>query len=142
MWFQFAIIFLTFLFFFPQGFVSAVNNMRSFVPAIYDCTISVPKDKPSPTMLRILKGQSSVVSVAALQICYFLGPFFHSFQAFLFRFERSWCVDFSLFFSFEVLNIFWRKSLIYHFLYAPSFPDILLLTVKTLEFFCLTYELW
>ncbi|ONK59895.1 uncharacterized protein A4U43_C08F12060 [Asparagus officinalis] len=46
-----------------KGFVSAVNNMRSFVPAIYDCTVSVPKDQPSPTMLRILKGQSSVVHV-------------------------------------------------------------------------------
>lgn len=46
-----------------KGFVSAVSNMRSFVPAIYDCTVNVPTDQPSPTMLRILKGQSSVVHV-------------------------------------------------------------------------------
>ncbi|KAJ0982343.1 hypothetical protein J5N97_010598 [Dioscorea zingiberensis] len=46
-----------------QGFVSSVNIMRSFVPAIYDVTVAIPKDSPSPTMLRILKGQSSVVHV-------------------------------------------------------------------------------
>jgi lysophosphatidic acid acyltransferase/lysophosphatidylinositol acyltransferase len=45
-----------------QGFVSAVSIMRDFVPAIYDTTVIVPKDSPQPTMLRILKGQSSVVS--------------------------------------------------------------------------------
>lgn len=44
-----------------QGFVSAVSIMRDFVPAIYDTTVIVPKDSPQPTMLRILKGQSSVV---------------------------------------------------------------------------------
>ncbi|KAK1267044.1 1-acyl-sn-glycerol-3-phosphate acyltransferase 2 [Acorus gramineus] len=43
-----------------KGFVSAVSHMRSFVPAIYDCTIDVAKNQPSPTMLRILKGQPSV----------------------------------------------------------------------------------
>ncbi|KAK1259691.1 1-acyl-sn-glycerol-3-phosphate acyltransferase PLS1 [Acorus gramineus] len=43
-----------------KGFVSAVNHMRSFVPAIYDVTVDVAKDQPSPTMLRILKGQPSV----------------------------------------------------------------------------------
>ncbi|PKA53603.1 1-acyl-sn-glycerol-3-phosphate acyltransferase PLS1 [Apostasia shenzhenica] len=46
-----------------KGFVSAVNNMRSFVPAIYDVTVSIPKDKPSPTMLGILKGQPSLVHI-------------------------------------------------------------------------------
>ncbi|XP_010906759.1 1-acyl-sn-glycerol-3-phosphate acyltransferase PLS1 [Elaeis guineensis] len=46
-----------------KGFVSAVNIMRSFVPAIYDVTVAIPKGQPSPTMLRILKGQSSVVHV-------------------------------------------------------------------------------
>ena len=35
-----------------------------FVPAIYDTTVIIPKDSPAPTMLRILKGQSSVVSVS------------------------------------------------------------------------------
>lgn len=59
----------------PQGFVSAVNNMRSFVPAIYDCTVIVPKDSPPPTMLRILKGQSSVVRFGGLHIYCFLCPF-------------------------------------------------------------------
>ncbi|MED6108850.1 1-acyl-sn-glycerol-3-phosphate acyltransferase 2 [Stylosanthes scabra] len=46
-----------------KGFVSAVSNMRSFVPAIYDITIAIPKNLPPPTMLRIFKGQPSVVQV-------------------------------------------------------------------------------
>lgn len=46
-----------------KGFVSAVSNMRSFVPAIYDITVAIPKDQPSPTMLRILKAQSSEVHI-------------------------------------------------------------------------------
>lgn len=46
-----------------KGFVAAVNNMRTFVPAIYDCTVSVPEGQPSPTMLSILKGQPSVMHV-------------------------------------------------------------------------------
>ncbi|KAK1313899.1 1-acyl-sn-glycerol-3-phosphate acyltransferase PLS1 [Acorus calamus] len=46
-----------------KGFVSAVSHMRSFVPAIYDCTIDVAKNQPAPTMLRILKGQPSVIHV-------------------------------------------------------------------------------
>ncbi|PIA53532.1 hypothetical protein AQUCO_00900247v1 [Aquilegia coerulea] len=46
-----------------NGFVSAVSNMRSFVPAIYDATVTVPKNQPSPTMLRILRGQPSVIHV-------------------------------------------------------------------------------
>ncbi|CAL4898997.1 unnamed protein product [Urochloa decumbens] len=46
-----------------KGFVSAVSIMRDFVPAIYDTTVITPKDSPAPTMLRILKGQSSVVHV-------------------------------------------------------------------------------
>ncbi|XP_039114430.1 1-acyl-sn-glycerol-3-phosphate acyltransferase PLS1-like [Dioscorea cayenensis subsp. rotundata] len=44
-----------------KGFVSSVNIMRSFVPAIYDVTVAIPRDQPSPTMVRILKGQSSVI---------------------------------------------------------------------------------
>ncbi|KAJ0973619.1 hypothetical protein J5N97_015584 [Dioscorea zingiberensis] len=44
-----------------KGFVSSVNIMRSFVPAIYDATVAIPKDQPSPTMIRILKGESSVI---------------------------------------------------------------------------------
>ncbi|MCD9640108.1 1-acyl-sn-glycerol-3-phosphate acyltransferase 2 [Datura stramonium] len=46
-----------------KGFVTAVSHMRSFVPAIYDATIAIPKSSPAPTMLRIFKGQSSVVHV-------------------------------------------------------------------------------
>lgn len=45
-----------------QGFVSAVSQMRSFVPAIYDITVAIPKSSPAPTMLRLFKGQPSVVS--------------------------------------------------------------------------------
>ncbi|OEL24616.1 1-acyl-sn-glycerol-3-phosphate acyltransferase PLS1 [Dichanthelium oligosanthes] len=46
-----------------KGFVSAVSIMRDFVPAIYDTTVIIPKDSPQPTMLRILKGQPSVIHV-------------------------------------------------------------------------------
>lgn len=45
-----------------QGFVSAVSHMRSFVPAVYDVTVAIPKSSPSPTMLRLFQGQPSVVS--------------------------------------------------------------------------------
>ncbi|KAK4338815.1 hypothetical protein RND71_040277 [Anisodus tanguticus] len=48
---------------FPPGFVTAVSHMRSFVPAIYDATICIPKSSPAPTMLRLFKGQPSVVHV-------------------------------------------------------------------------------
>uniref|UniRef100_A0A0D6R7N0 1-acylglycerol-3-phosphate O-acyltransferase n=1 Tax=Araucaria cunninghamii TaxID=56994 RepID=A0A0D6R7N0_ARACU len=46
-----------------KGFVSAVSNLRSFVPAIYDITVAIPKKEPYPTMLRLLKGQPSVMHV-------------------------------------------------------------------------------
>ena len=46
-----------------KGFVSAVSHMRSFVPAIYDVTVAIPKSSPAPTMVRLLRGQSSVVHV-------------------------------------------------------------------------------
>jgi hypothetical protein len=36
--------------------------MRSFVPAIYDVTVAIPKSSPAPTMLRLLQGKPSVVS--------------------------------------------------------------------------------
>lgn len=50
-----------------QGFVSAVSHMRSFVPAIYDCTVATsPKDRP-PTLLRIFRGQSFVVGQQTLE---------------------------------------------------------------------------
>ncbi|KAK4272549.1 hypothetical protein QN277_021090 [Acacia crassicarpa] len=46
-----------------KGFVSAVSHMRSFVPAVYDVTVAIPKSSPAPTMLRLFKGQPSVVHV-------------------------------------------------------------------------------
>ncbi|KAK1402752.1 1-acylglycerol-3-phosphate O-acyltransferase [Heracleum sosnowskyi] len=46
-----------------KGFVSAVKNLRSFVPAIYNITIAVPRRDPRPTMSRIISGQSFVVHV-------------------------------------------------------------------------------
>ncbi|KAI5682955.1 hypothetical protein M9H77_04183 [Catharanthus roseus] len=46
-----------------KGFVTAVSHMRSFVPAIYDVTVAIPKTSPPPTMLRLFKGQPSVVHV-------------------------------------------------------------------------------
>ncbi|XP_068636792.1 1-acyl-sn-glycerol-3-phosphate acyltransferase PLS1-like [Aristolochia californica] len=46
-----------------KGFVASVSNLRSFVPAVYDVTVAVEKSHPSPTMLRIFKGQASVVHV-------------------------------------------------------------------------------
>ncbi|XP_009334964.1 1-acyl-sn-glycerol-3-phosphate acyltransferase 2 [Pyrus x bretschneideri] len=46
-----------------KGFVSAVSNMHSFVPAIYDITVAIPKASPSPTMLRLFEGRPSVVHV-------------------------------------------------------------------------------
>ncbi|KAF9664712.1 hypothetical protein SADUNF_Sadunf16G0046700 [Salix dunnii] len=46
-----------------NGFVSAVSNMRSFAPAIYDITLAIPKGSPPPTMLNLFKGKSSVVHI-------------------------------------------------------------------------------
>ncbi|KAI8526221.1 hypothetical protein RHMOL_Rhmol13G0291600 [Rhododendron molle] len=46
-----------------KGFVLAVNHMRSFVPAIYDATVAIPMNEPRPTLLRILRGRSSVIHV-------------------------------------------------------------------------------
>ncbi|RAL45864.1 hypothetical protein DM860_006018 [Cuscuta australis] len=46
-----------------KGFVMAVHQLRSFVPAIYNITVAIPKAEPTPTMLRMLRGRSSVVHV-------------------------------------------------------------------------------
>ncbi|GLU19356.1 hypothetical protein SLE2022_356110 [Rubroshorea leprosula] len=46
-----------------KGFVSAVCHMHSFVPAIYDCTVAIPKNQPPPTMRRIFGGQPSTVNL-------------------------------------------------------------------------------
>ncbi|KAJ8543798.1 hypothetical protein K7X08_025416 [Anisodus acutangulus] len=45
-----------------KGFVAAVNHLCSVVPAIYNITLAIPKDKPRPALLRLLGGCSSVVS--------------------------------------------------------------------------------
>ncbi|KAI3811704.1 hypothetical protein L1987_21433 [Smallanthus sonchifolius] len=45
------------------GFVTSVSEMRSFASAIYDMTVAIPKDSTPPTMLRLFKGQSSVIHV-------------------------------------------------------------------------------
>ncbi|KVI11334.1 Pentatricopeptide repeat-containing protein [Cynara cardunculus var. scolymus] len=41
----------------------ALSQMKSFVPAIIDMTVSIPKDSTPPTMLWLFKGQSSVIHV-------------------------------------------------------------------------------
>ncbi|KAL8494071.1 hypothetical protein ACS0TY_025025 [Phlomoides rotata] len=46
-----------------KGFVTAVSHLRSFVPAIYDITLAIPETSPAPTLLRLFKGQSSVLHV-------------------------------------------------------------------------------
>ncbi|XP_019066789.1 1-acyl-sn-glycerol-3-phosphate acyltransferase PLS1 isoform X1 [Solanum lycopersicum] len=46
-----------------KGFVASVSHLRSIIPAIYDITLAIPKDKPRPTLLRMLRGCSSVVHV-------------------------------------------------------------------------------
>ncbi|BBN04344.1 lysophosphatidic acid acyltransferase / lysophosphatidylinositol acyltransferase [Marchantia polymorpha subsp. ruderalis] len=46
-----------------KGFVSAIANLREFVPAVYDMTLAVSNDSTNPTMSGILKGQSSTIHV-------------------------------------------------------------------------------
>ncbi|XP_031503678.1 1-acyl-sn-glycerol-3-phosphate acyltransferase PLS1-like isoform X1 [Nymphaea colorata] len=46
-----------------KGFVSTINTIRSFVPAIYDVTVAVPRGQPAPTMLNILARKPSVIHV-------------------------------------------------------------------------------
>ncbi|XWS52512.1 hypothetical protein CRYUN_Cryun11dG0076900 [Craigia yunnanensis] len=46
-----------------KGFVTTVQSLRSFVPALYDVTIAIPKDHPFPTLLRFLKMQPCKVKV-------------------------------------------------------------------------------
>lgn len=54
-----------------QGFVSAVSHIRSFVPAIYDCTLTVHNNQPTPTLLRMFSGQSSEVTKRFKYVCFF-----------------------------------------------------------------------
>ncbi|CAA3028269.1 1-acyl-sn-glycerol-3-phosphate acyltransferase 2-like [Olea europaea var. sylvestris] len=44
-----------------KGFVAAVTHLRSFVPVIYNITLAIPKNEPRPTLLRLIRGRSSVV---------------------------------------------------------------------------------
>ncbi|KAL9252046.1 1-acyl-sn-glycerol-3-phosphate acyltransferase 2-like protein [Drosera capensis] len=46
-----------------KGFVAAVRHMRSFVPAIYDVTVAIPKTLPPPTALSLIKRQPSVAHI-------------------------------------------------------------------------------
>ncbi|XP_031123061.1 1-acyl-sn-glycerol-3-phosphate acyltransferase PLS1 isoform X1 [Ipomoea triloba] len=46
-----------------KGFVTTVSHLRTFVPAIYDLTVAIPKTEEQPTMLRIFRRHSSVVHV-------------------------------------------------------------------------------
>ncbi|XP_071720099.1 1-acyl-sn-glycerol-3-phosphate acyltransferase 2-like [Rutidosis leptorrhynchoides] len=46
-----------------KGFVTSVSEMRSFAPAIIDMTVAIPRNSTPPTMLRLFKGQSSVIDV-------------------------------------------------------------------------------
>ncbi|XP_027189608.1 1-acyl-sn-glycerol-3-phosphate acyltransferase 3-like isoform X2 [Cicer arietinum] len=46
-----------------KGFVTAVKETRKYIPVIYDCTFTVPKSEPSPTMMRMLKGIPCSVKV-------------------------------------------------------------------------------
>ncbi|RHN76141.1 putative 1-acylglycerol-3-phosphate O-acyltransferase [Medicago truncatula] len=46
-----------------KGFVTAVKETRKYIPAIYDCTFTVPRGETSPTLLRIFKGIPSKVKV-------------------------------------------------------------------------------
>ncbi|KAF8095783.1 hypothetical protein N665_0322s0004 [Sinapis alba] len=69
-----------------KGFVSTVSNMRSFVPAIYDMTVAIPKTSPPPTMLRLFKGQSSVVHVHIK--CHSMKDLPESDEAI-----AQWCID-------------------------------------------------
>lgn len=43
--------------------MAAVTHLRSFVPVIYNATVAIPKDEPRPTLLRMLRGHSSVVRI-------------------------------------------------------------------------------
>ncbi|KAK2967438.1 hypothetical protein RJ640_022370, partial [Escallonia rubra] len=49
-----------------KGFVAAVSHLRSFVPAIYNMSVDIPKSDSPPTMLRMFRRQSSVVSQQCL----------------------------------------------------------------------------
>ncbi|EOY32648.1 Lysophosphatidyl acyltransferase 2, putative isoform 3 [Theobroma cacao] len=46
-----------------KGFVTAVQSLRSFVPALYDVTIAIQKGHPSPSLLRFLKRQPCKIKV-------------------------------------------------------------------------------
>jgi lysophosphatidic acid acyltransferase/lysophosphatidylinositol acyltransferase len=51
-----------------KGFVSAITNLRDFVPAVYDITIAISNEAPEPNMSRILKGLPSVVHLRVKRV--------------------------------------------------------------------------
>ncbi|CAM6103249.1 unnamed protein product [Calypogeia fissa] len=51
-----------------KGFVSAIENLRDFVPAVYDMSIAISNEAPEPNMSRILKGLPSVVHIKVKRI--------------------------------------------------------------------------
>ncbi|XP_050138371.1 1-acyl-sn-glycerol-3-phosphate acyltransferase PLS1-like [Malus sylvestris] len=46
-----------------KGFVTAVKNLRSFVPAIYDVTLAVPEGHSTPSLYMLMERQHTVVKV-------------------------------------------------------------------------------
>ncbi|KAB2615426.1 hypothetical protein D8674_022014 [Pyrus ussuriensis x Pyrus communis] len=46
-----------------KGFVTAVKNLRSFVPAIYDVTLAVPEGYSTPSLYMLMERQHTVVKV-------------------------------------------------------------------------------
>ncbi|KAL7151851.1 hypothetical protein ABFS83_04G058100 [Erythranthe nasuta] len=46
-----------------KGFVAAVTHLRATVPVLYNTTVAIPKNEPRPTLLRMIRGRSSVVHV-------------------------------------------------------------------------------
>lgn len=51
-----------------KGFVMCVENMREFVPAIYDITVVVPKGVPPATFTNLLKRRATEVQVQIRRI--------------------------------------------------------------------------
>ncbi|KAI4340542.1 hypothetical protein MLD38_025367 [Melastoma candidum] len=51
-----------------KGFVSAVKHTRSYIPAIYDCTVAVASDQPKPTLVNMLRRKSFVVKLQVKRV--------------------------------------------------------------------------
>ncbi|CAB4278249.1 unnamed protein product [Prunus armeniaca] len=46
-----------------KGFVTAVKNLRSFVPAVYDVTLAVPEGHSTPSLRTIMERKSTMVKI-------------------------------------------------------------------------------